>query len=116
MKYYKKIKTERGTIAGRNIRSLALLGIFLIMGVCLMAGKLLYTRNNRIYSDFVYSYAHLIAAGKRTYLAKGVRLPILILIPDVSGVHKVIFDCICIYPIGHEAVCHNLPLTLLKGL
>ena len=61
MKYYKKIKTERGTIAGRNILSLALLGIFLILGVCLMAGRLLYTRNNRIYTNFVYSYAHLIA-------------------------------------------------------
>ena len=61
MKYYKKIKTERGTIAGRNILSLALLGIFLILGVCLMAGRLLYTRNTRIYTNFVYSYAHLIA-------------------------------------------------------
>ena len=61
MKYYKKIKTERGTIAGRNILSLALLGIFLILGVCLMAGRLLYARNTRIYTNFVYSYAHLIA-------------------------------------------------------
>ena len=61
MKYYQKIKTERGTIAGRNIRSLALLGVFLILGVCLMAGRLLYVRNSRIYTNFVYSYAHLIA-------------------------------------------------------
>ena len=61
MKYYNQIKPERGTIAGRNILSLALLGIFLILGVCLMAGRLLYARNTRIYTNFVYSYAHLIA-------------------------------------------------------
>ena len=61
MKYYEKIKTRKGTIAGRSIRSLALLGVFLILGVCLMAGRLLYTRNSRIYTNFVYSYARLIA-------------------------------------------------------
>ena len=61
MKYVQKIKTERGTIAGRNIRSVAILGVFLILGVCLMAGRLLYARNSRIYTNFVYSYAHLIA-------------------------------------------------------
>ena len=38
-----------------------MLGVFLILGVCLVAGRLLYIRNNRIYTNFVYSYAHLIA-------------------------------------------------------
>ena len=61
MKYYKKIKTERGTIAGRNIRSLAFLGIFLIVGVCLIAGKILYERNIEVYTNYAYSDAHLIA-------------------------------------------------------
>ena len=61
MKAYEKIKTRRGTIAGRNIRSLALLGIFLILGVGLMAGRMLYERNLEIYTDYTYSYAHLIA-------------------------------------------------------
>lgn len=61
MKNYQKIEIGRGTIAGRNIRSLILLAVFLVFGVCLIAGRLLYTRNIRIYTDFVYSYAHLIA-------------------------------------------------------
>ena len=61
MKYYERIQTRKGTIAGRNIRSLALLGVFLILGVCLIAGRLLYVRNIRVYTDYVYSYAHLIA-------------------------------------------------------
>ena len=61
MKYYEKINTRKGTIAGRNIRSLAILGIFLILGVCLIAGRMLYVRNVRIYTNYVYSYAHLIA-------------------------------------------------------
>ena len=61
MKYREKIKTRRGTIAGRNMRSLVLLGIFLILGVCLVAGKLLYERNIEVYTNYAYSYAHLIA-------------------------------------------------------
>ena len=61
MKYYERIKTRKGTIAGRNIRSLALLGIFLILAVCMIAGRLLYVRNIRVYTDYIYSYAHLIA-------------------------------------------------------
>ena len=61
MKYYEKIQTRKGTIAGRNIRSLALLGIFLILAVCMIAGRLLYVRNIRVYTDYIYSYAHLIA-------------------------------------------------------
>ena len=61
MNYYEKIKTRKGTIAGRNIRSLAFLGLFLIVGVCLIAGRMLYVRNIRIYTDYVYSYAHMIA-------------------------------------------------------
>ena len=61
MKYYEKINTRKGTIAGRNIRSLAILGIFLILGVCLIAGRMLYVRNVHIYTNYVYSYAHLIA-------------------------------------------------------
>ena len=61
MRTYEKIKTRRGTIAGRNIRSLAGLGIFLILGVCLVAGQLLYRRNLEIYTQYTYSYAHLIA-------------------------------------------------------
>ena len=61
MKYREKIKTRRGTIAGRNIRSLAFLGIFLIVGVCLIAGKILYERNIEVYTNYAYSDAHLIA-------------------------------------------------------
>ena len=61
MTYREKIKTRKGTIAGRNIRSLTILGIFLILGVCLIAGRMLYVRNIQIYTDYVYSYAHLIA-------------------------------------------------------
>lgn len=61
MKYYEKIQTRKGTIAGRNIRSLALLGIFLILAVCMIAGRLLYVRNIRVYTDYIYSFAHLIA-------------------------------------------------------
>lgn len=61
MEYYERIKTRKGTIAGRNIRSLALLGIFLILAVCMIAGRLLYVRNIRVYTDYIYSYAHLIA-------------------------------------------------------
>ena len=61
MKYREKIETRRGTIAGRNIRSLAFLGIFLIVGVCLIAGKILYERNIEVYTNYAYSDAHLIA-------------------------------------------------------
>ena len=61
MKYREKIKTRRGTIAGRNIRSLAFLGIFLIVGVCLIAGRILYERNIEVYTNYAYSDAHLIA-------------------------------------------------------
>ena len=61
MRTYEKIKTRRGTIAGRNGRHLALLGLFLILGVGLMAGQMLYARNLKIYTNYVYSYAHLIA-------------------------------------------------------
>ena len=61
MKYREKIKTRRGTIAGRNIRSLAFLGMFLIVGVCLIAGRILYERNIEVYTNYAYSDAHLIA-------------------------------------------------------
>ena len=61
MKTYEKIETRRGTIAGRNIRSVAFLGIFLILGVGLVAGRMLYVRNLEIYTEFTYSYAHMIA-------------------------------------------------------
>ena len=61
MKYREKIETRRGTIAGRNIRSLAFLGIFLIVGVCLIAGKILYEQNIEVYTNYAYSDAHLIA-------------------------------------------------------
>ena len=61
MKVYKKIKTRKGTIAGRSIRSLAFLGIFLILGVGFIAGEMLYRRNLDIYTKYVYSYGHMIA-------------------------------------------------------
>ena len=61
MKYREKIETRRGTIAGRNIRSLAFLGIFLIVGVCLIAGRIRYERNIEVYTNYAYSDAHLIA-------------------------------------------------------
>ena len=61
MKVYEKIKTRRGTIAGRNIRSLVFLGLFLILGVGMVAGQLLYARAMKIYTDYTYSYAHLLA-------------------------------------------------------
>ena len=60
-KRYEKIKTRRGTIAGRSSMHLALLGIFLILGVGLMAGRMLYARNLQLYTESTYSYAHLIA-------------------------------------------------------
>ena len=56
-----KIKTRRGTIAGRSMMSLALLGIFLIFAVGFTAGEILYRRNMKIYTRYVYSYAHMIA-------------------------------------------------------
>ena len=61
MKAYEKIKTRKGTIAGRYIRSLVFLGLFLILGVGFIAGQLLYRRNLNIYTQYVYSYAHMIA-------------------------------------------------------
>ena len=61
MKVYKKIKTRKGTIAGRSIRNLAFLGIFLILGVGFIAGEMLYRRNLDIYTKYVYSYGHMIA-------------------------------------------------------
>ncbi len=61
MKKYQKMKTRRGSIAGRNIRNLAFLGLFLILGVSLIAGRMLYARNLHIYTEYTYSYAHLIA-------------------------------------------------------
>ena len=51
MKVYEKIKTRRGTIAGRNIRSLVFLGLFLILGVGVVGGQLLYTRALKIFTD-----------------------------------------------------------------
>lgn len=62
-KMAEKIETRQGTIAGRNIRSLAFLGIFLILGVCLVGGRLLYDRNVQVYTDYIYSYAHMMADG-----------------------------------------------------
>ncbi|MCR5576832.1 MAG: PP2C family protein-serine/threonine phosphatase [Oscillospiraceae bacterium] len=61
MREYKKIKTRRGTIAGRNISHLALLGLFLILGVSFIAGQMLYKRNLKLYTENTYSYTHLIA-------------------------------------------------------
>ena len=61
MRVYEKIKTRRGTIAGRNSIYLACLGAFLILGVSLMAGRMLYVRNLQIYTEYTYSYARLIA-------------------------------------------------------
>ena len=61
MKEQEKIITRSGTITGRSIRSLALLGIFLILGVGLIAGRMLYVRNIEIYTEYTYSYAHLIS-------------------------------------------------------
>ena len=61
MKAKERIKTRKGTIAGRNISHLALLGIFLILGVGLIAGRMLYKRNLQIYTEYTYSYAYLIA-------------------------------------------------------
>ena len=61
MRVYDKIKTRRGTIAGRNSIYLACLGIFLILGVSLMAGRMLYVRNLQTYTEYTYSYARLIA-------------------------------------------------------
>ena len=37
MKQYERIERKYGTLAARNIRSLVFLGIFLIVGVCLVA-------------------------------------------------------------------------------
>ena len=59
----KKIKTRQGTIAGKTIRGLVLMGIFLILGVCLVGGRLLYDRNVKVYTDYIYSYAHMMADG-----------------------------------------------------
>ena len=61
MKVYEKIKTRRGTIAGRNIRSLVFLGLFLILGVGIVAGQLLYARALKIFTDYTYANAHLLA-------------------------------------------------------
>ncbi|MBO5543969.1 MAG: PP2C family protein-serine/threonine phosphatase [Oscillospiraceae bacterium] len=61
MRVYEKIKTRRGTIAGRSIRHLVLLGIFLVFGVGIIAGQILYTRNLEIYTEYTYSFAHLVA-------------------------------------------------------
>ena len=61
MKAYEKIKTRRGTIAGRNIRSLVFLGLFLILGVGIVGGQLLYVRALKIYTDYTYANAHLLA-------------------------------------------------------
>jgi len=56
-----RIKTRRGTIAGRSMRNLALLGIFLIFGVSFTGGEILFRRNTKIYTEYIYSYAHMIA-------------------------------------------------------
>ena len=68
MKQYKKIKTRRGTIVGRNISHLALLGLFLILGVSFMSGQMLYRRNLKLYTENTYSYAHLIADNISTVI------------------------------------------------
>ncbi len=61
MKRNELLETRYGTLAVRNVRNLTLLGLFLIVWTCLIAGRLLYVRNIRIYTDYTYSYAHLIA-------------------------------------------------------
>ena len=60
MKSNKKRVRER-KIAGRNIRGLVFLGLFLLLGTCVTAGRWLYTRNIKIYTEHAYSFAELLA-------------------------------------------------------
>lgn len=54
MKQYERIERKYGTLAARNIRSLVFLGIFLIVGVCLVAQGIFHESSARV---------HLILAG-----------------------------------------------------
>lgn len=60
MKNSKKAVREH-TIAGRNIRAMVFLGLFLLLGTCVAAGRWLYTRNIEIYTEHAYSFAELLA-------------------------------------------------------
>ena len=60
------------------------------------------------------AHAHLVAAGKGTDFTHCIGRPVLVLVPDVPGIHEMILNRIRIYPLGHETVhiilpCRNRP-------